>query len=131
MEKCAALYCTAFGYELIEFHRYMITLHRALPALRRGSLKQLLEGRNLIAYGRMRGINKCAIALNSGDEACQISLPVWEMGVSDGQVMTQLMLTGKDGYNAGMKPYEVKDGKITLELPGGSGVLLSIGGRLR
>ena len=118
-------------YELIEFHRYMITLHRALPALRRGSLKQLLEGRNLIAYGRMRGINKCAVALNSGDETCQIKLPVWELGIADGQIMTQLMLTNKDGYNAGMKPYEVKDGKITLELPGGSGVLLSIGGRLR
>ncbi len=116
-------------YELIEFHRYMITLHKALPALRRGSVKQLLQDRHLIAYGRMRGANKCAIALNNADEARWLELPVWELGVADGQKMVRLMLTRADGYNAGMESYEVKDGKISLELPGGAGILLSIGGR--
>lgn len=117
-------------YELIEFHRYMITLHKVLPALRRGSVKLLLQDRHMIAYGRMRGTNRCVIALNNAEEVRRLELPVWELGVADGQKMVRLMLTRMDGYNAGMEGYEVKDGRIALELPGGSGILLSIGGRV-
>ena len=41
--------------ELIEFHRYMIRIHKALPVLRCGAVKELLAGRNVIASGRMLG----------------------------------------------------------------------------
>lgn len=114
-------------YELIEFHRYMITLHKELPALRYGSLKQLMAGRQLIAYGRMYRMNKCVIAVNNGEHECRIEVPVWELGIFDGQVLNRLMLTYADGYNAGIKQYEVKDGKAVLVLPACSGMLLSVG----
>ena len=114
-------------YELIEFHRYMITLHKNLPALRYGSLKQLLAGQQLIAYGRMYRTNRCVVAVNNREGALQVELPVWELGVCDGQVMRRLMLSYGDGYNAGIEDYEVKDGKLALELPGCSAVLFSVG----
>ncbi len=47
--------------ELIEFHRYMTELHRSLPALRVGSLKSLLAGDHVIAYGRF--FNNCICAV--------------------------------------------------------------------
>ena len=97
-------------YELIEYHRYMITLHKNLPALRYGSLKQLLADWQLIAYGRMYKTNQCVVVINNGESGRYAEIPVWELGVCDGQVMYRLMLSYGDGYNAGIEGYEVKDG---------------------
>ncbi len=114
-------------YELIEYHRYMITLHKNLPALRYGSLKQLLADWQLIAYGRMYKTNQCVVVINNGESGRYAEIPVWELGVCDGQVMYRLMLSYGDGYNAGIEGYEVKDGKLALDLPGYSAMLFSIG----
>ena len=51
--------------ELIEYHRYMIRIHKALPVLRRGAVKELLAGRNVIAYGRMLGSISTFLAVAS------------------------------------------------------------------
>ena len=56
-------------YELIEFHRYMIDLHKRYKALRRGSLKQLAAGRQMIAYGRFCGENRCVVVVNNSASA--------------------------------------------------------------
>ncbi len=118
-------------YELIEFHRYMIQLHKELPALRRGSIKQLLADSHLIAYGRMSGSNKCVIAVNNADGERQIEIPVWELGVTDKQVLRRVMLTYTDGYNAGIEEYPVTDGKLVLKLQAHSGALFSTGAKSR
>lgn len=111
---------------MIEFYRYMISLHKHLPALRRGALKQLLADSQLIAYGRMHGANRCAVVINNREEGRTVEIPVWELGIEDGRIMRRLMLSHKEGYNAGASKYTVKDGTVTLNLPGYSGALLSI-----
>ena len=114
-------------YELIEFHKYLIYLHKHLPALRRGSVKKLLSGRNQIAYGRMRGSNLCAVAVNSGAEPINLRLPLWELGAPDGTVFQRMMQTSGQGYDSGHVDFEVREGCVELELPGFSGVLLNTG----
>jgi len=113
-------------YELIEFHRYMITLHKQLPALRRGSLKQLAADRQLIAYGRMRGKNKCVIILNNRGDYRTVEIPVWELGITDDQELRRVMLTYESGYNVGEVTCPVKQGMLTLEMPPISSVLLTV-----
>lgn len=113
-------------YELIEFHRYMITLHKQLPALRRGSLKQLAADRQLIAYGRMRGKNKCVIVLNNRGDYRTVEIPVWELGITDDQELRRVMLTYESGYNVGEVTCPVKQGMLTLEMPPISSVLLTV-----
>ncbi len=114
-------------YELIEFHRYMISLHKTLPALRRGSLKQLLADRQLIAYGRMRGKNCCVVVVNNRGESRTVQVPVWELGIADDNALTRLMLTEVGGYNVGRVVYYSVDGILTLTLPANSSILLSTG----
>ncbi|NBH72226.1 glycoside hydrolase family 13 protein [Clostridiaceae bacterium] len=114
-------------YELIEFHRYMIQLHKSLPALRRGSIKQLLADRHLIAYGRMRGSNQCVVVVNNAEERRLVEVPVWELGIADGQELWRVMLTHSEGYNAGIEKYQVTDGRLVLDMPGGTGALFSVG----
>ncbi|MCI8660889.1 MAG: glycoside hydrolase family 13 protein [Lachnospiraceae bacterium] len=110
-------------YELIEFHRYMILIHKELPALRRGSIKQLLEDQNLIAYGRMYGTNQCVVIINNNENERHVEIPVWELGISDGWTLKQYIMTHKDGYNVGSKDFQVKNGKLALLLPAYSGAL--------
>lgn len=110
--------------ELIEFHRYMTGLHHSIPALRLGSLKQLLAGRHLISYGRFLKDSICAVAVNNLPEERQIGIPVWQLGMEDGEIMSRYMLTYENGYNVGKIPYEVKDGQVLVPMPGTSSVLL-------
>jgi len=114
-------------FELIEFHRYMIDFHKRLPALRRGSLKQLKADNQLVAYGRMKGKNRCVIAINNLPAQRKVELPVWELGITDEQVMQRVMLTDQDGYNAGVVKYRADQGLLRLEMPAYSGILLTTG----
>lgn len=110
--------------ELIEFHRYMVDIHKRNPALRRGSLKQLLAERQLISYGRFCGGNRCVVAVNNSAINRTVKIPVWELGILDRDRLTRAMLTYIKGYNVGRQDYEVKDGILTLEMGGNSSILL-------
>lgn len=111
-------------FELIEFHRYMTELHHKIPALRTGSLKELLAGPGLIAYGRFLGESICAVVVNQQKEEREIKLPVWQLGICDGEVMIRRMLTLETGYNVGRVPIPVKEGMVVFSMPGTSSVLL-------
>ncbi len=111
--------------EMIEFHKYIIALHRHLPALRRGSIKFLTAGYQMIAYGRMRGKNCCVVVINNADYPQEIRVPVWELGIADRDLLRQVMLTTWDGYNAGGIEYYADQGMLTLTLPAYSGILLN------
>ena len=68
---------------LIEFHKYMIGLHKRCQALRRGSLKQLGADHQFISYGRFLRDNRCVAAVNNREEEREVTLPVWEIGITD------------------------------------------------
>lgn len=112
-------------YELMEYHRRLIELHKKNPALKRGALKPLLAERSLIAYGRFLGKNHCVVAVNSGPKPRELRLPVWQTGLWDGDHLKRLMLTDRDGYHAEEEKYPVRDGFIRLCLAGESGVLFA------
>lgn len=114
-------------YELIEFHRYMVDLHKKLPALRRGSLKQLVADRQLIAYGRTRGRNRCVVAVNNRGDSREVEIPVWELGIRDEDVLERVMLTSAAGYNAGRMQYHAQGGILKLTLGANSSILLNTG----
>lgn len=110
--------------ELIEYHRYLVGYHKRLPALRRGSVKKLAAGRHLAVYGRMRGSSACVVAINSGHSPQKVVIPVWQLGITEDQPLTRIMLTLRDGYNAGRIACQAEDGFLSLELPETSGILL-------
>lgn len=111
--------------ELIEFHKYMTGLHHRIAALRRGSLKQLLAGRQLIAYGRFCGDSVCAVIVNNRAAERDIQLPVWQLGLADGDTLVRHMLTYETGYNVGKINYEVADGQVSVFMPANGAILLA------
>lgn len=114
--------------ELIEFYRYMTGIRKRNQALRNGSLKPLLADQGLIAYGRFTKDNKCAVVVNTLEESRWVRVPVWQIGVTDSEVMSRRMMTYEEGYNAGFLHYPVKDGILEVEIPARGSVVLAAKG---
>lgn len=115
---------------LLGYHRALIALHKKLPALRRGSVKALLADRHLIVYGRMRGENKCVVVVNSCADARRVQLPVWQLGITDEEMLIRVMMTDAVGYHAEHVEYRAQDGMLTLYLPPYSSGLFSSGAEI-
>lgn len=110
--------------ELIEFHRYMISLHKRCPALRKGSVKRLSADYQFISYGRFSGCNRCVVAVNNGDVQKEVKLSVWELGITDEDTLTRVIATNADGYDAEFLVYRVENGTVSLTMEPYSGILL-------
>lgn len=104
-------------YELIEFHRYMTGIRCKNQAFKDGSLKQLVAESGLIAYGRFCEGSKCVVAINTDEVSRTAEIPVWQIGVTDAEIMSRCMMTYEEGYNAGAVVYPVSDGTLKAELP--------------
>ena len=111
--------------ELIEYPRYMIRIHKALPVLRRGAVKELLAGRNVIAYGRMLGKYQAVVVVNNNAQERELELPVWQLGVTGEVPLARLMLSTEEGYNVGALRYPVRDGMLKLKMPPYSAALFA------
>ncbi|MBO5279359.1 MAG: glycoside hydrolase family 13 protein [Lachnospiraceae bacterium] len=103
--------------ELIEFHRDMIKIHKENKALLRGSYKPLFGSHKVIAYGRFLGDNQVVIAVNNNYDETELEIPVWEIGVENGSLMEQLMLTTEGGYNIGRADYMIGNRVLHVTLP--------------
>ncbi len=104
-------------FELIEFHRYVTSIHNHVPVFRKGAVKPLLAGRGQIVYGRMQGEYQAITVVCSSSKAQMMDIPVWQLGITDSMILGRPILSTETGYNAGVKLYRVKDGHLKLNMP--------------
>ena len=93
--------------------------------LRRGAVKELLAGRNVIAYGRMLGKYQAVVAVNNNAQERELELPVWQLGITGEVPLARLMLSTEEGYNVGALRYPVRDGMLKLKMPPYSAALFA------
>ena len=113
------------NWELIEFHRYMIALRKAHPALRRGSLYPLKADYQVIAYGRFLGEDQVVVAVNNSQEPRNVALHLDGMGIRNGGLIRR-METSEDGYNVGAKAMQTEDGLLDIRMNPVSAVILTV-----
>ena len=68
-------------------------------------MKQLAAGRQMIAYGRFSGENRCVVVVNNSASAQAVQIPVWQLGIRDEDRLTRVMMTTLEGYNVGCLLY--------------------------
>lgn len=110
--------------DLVYFHKSMIKIHKKYPAFMEGSLKFLYGERNVFSYGRFTEDDFAVVILNNNDEAKKLSIPVWQIGVSDNHYMQQIMLTVEEGHAEDKVNYEVEKGFLTITMPKRSSTVL-------
>ena len=111
--------------ELIAFHKDMIAIHKRYSALKTGSIKFLGGQWNTLAYGRFNGDSQIVVALNNHASDMRImDIPVWQIGVLDGDVMECVLQSFGGGYACDTGVCPVVGGKLHVELPPESAFVL-------
>ena len=64
-------------YELLNFHKEIIRIHKSYQALKTGSLEYLLTENRILSYGRWDKDNAFVVALNMDDSERELRIPVW------------------------------------------------------
>lgn len=103
--------------ELIEFHKYMTGIHKRIPVFRKGSVKPLLAGCQVIVYGRMYGDYQAITVISNRPDSQSMEIPAWQLGITDDMILGRPILSTEDGYNAGIMMYRVKDGLLKVNMP--------------
>ena len=110
-------------FELLEFHRYMIKIHKQYSCFMKGSYKPLLATDHFICYGRFDRHTKAIIIINNSWMERTVTIPVWEVGIEDG-VVNRVMESTEFGYNVGQLTYPLEQGQLTITVKGHSGMVL-------
>ena len=114
---------------MIEFCNITARLRKRIPALRSGSVIELLAADGVIAYGRMirgAGGSGAVVVVNTCEEARTVLVPVWKQGVTEKDWLNRVMLTYEHGYNVGQLKVRVDDGIAALNLPPVSSMILEV-----
>ncbi len=98
------------------FHQ-LISLRKTCPALSTGSFITLLtdDADSVYSYGRMDANNRVAVILNNSSSSRTITIPAYQLSMTDGSVVTD-KLTGN--------VYQVQNGQVTVNVPPYYGTVL-------
>lgn len=110
--------------ELIDFHKEIIRIHKDYQALKTGSILFLHGQYSFISYGRFDEQDKFVIAINSGEQPVSIDLPVWRLGMTEGNRMARLINTSHDGFSLETAMYNIENGILHLNCPPKYGVVI-------
>ena len=118
-----------WGHEdrsLIDLHRDLIQLRKALPVLRDGSLKPLLAEYGRIAYARFNDEMRCVIAVNNTGGWTDFRLFARDAGAAEGEAFFRRIQTSQEGHKTAQEEAcRVTDGFLAFDLPPFSSVILS------
>lgn len=110
--------------ELIDFHRAAIKIHKENKALRTGGFKAIFGEYNAIGYGRMLEENVIAVAINNDGVEREFKMPVWQLGITDEDILERLIVSNKESFSIEPKEYYVETGFVTIKMEPFSGAIL-------
>ena len=103
-------------WNILEFHKYVINLHKRHKSLRYGSLIPILGEKDLIAYIRAVKDEQILVVIYTGSEEIEVDIPVWLMGLKNKDSLVRVMLSDETSYNVGEYAIEVKGISAKLKL---------------
>ncbi|MCR4589627.1 MAG: glycoside hydrolase family 13 protein [Lachnospiraceae bacterium] len=114
-------------FELIDFHRACIRIHKENKEFLAGSLIPLLpEGdeKGVLSFARFNRNGASVIILNNNNYDIEWCGDVWMTGIPAECRIKRLLLTSDTGFTTETMEYEVKRGKLMISVPRTGGVLL-------
>lgn len=111
------------NFEILEFYREAIAIHRQHKVFKTGSYKPLVEQRDLLCYGRFDMDNAAFMAINTSDTDKTVSIPTWTLGVEDGESFERLIETSREFYNCGRVKVVQENNVVTVTVKANSSVI--------
>lgn len=116
--------------ELIQYHKELICIHKEHQVLRTGSILFLFGEYQCISYGRFDDNEHIVVAINISQDTRHMEIPVWRLGVTQPTRMARVILTDAGGFSIETKVYQVQSGKLILDCPPETAVLVKDIGNL-
>ena len=110
--------------ELIQYHKELIRIHKEHQVLRTGSILFLFGEYQCISYGRFDDNEHIVVAINISQDTRHMEIPVWRLGVTQPTRMARVILTDAGGFSIETKVYQVQSGKLILDCPPETAVLV-------
>lgn len=111
------------NFEILEFYREAIAIHRQHKVFKIGSYKPLVEQRDLLCYGRFDMDNAAFVAINTSDTDKTVSIPTWTLGVEDGESFERLIETSREFYNCGRVKVVQENDVVTVTVKANSSLI--------
>ena len=111
------------NFEILEFYRETIAIHRQHKVFKTGSYKPLVEQRDLLCYGRFDMDNAAFVAINTSDTDKTVLIPTWTLGVEDGESFERLIETAREFYNCGRVKVVQENDVVTVTVKANSSVI--------
>lgn len=116
--------------ELIQYHKELIRIHKEHQVLRTGSILFLFGEYQCISYGRFDENEHIVVAINISRDTRHMEIPVWRLGMTQPTRMARVILTDAGGFSIETKVYPVQAGKLILDCPPETAVLVKDIGNL-
>ncbi len=87
-------------------------------------MKMLENDYNFISYGRFNRKGQCAILINNNYHPITKEIHVWEIGTPKTGKMKVILQSRDDGYCMEGAEYEIRAGKVLIEMPQTSATIL-------
>lgn len=116
--------------ELIQYHKELIRIHKEHQVLRTGSILFLFGEYQCISYGRFDENEHIVVAINISRDTRHMEIPVWRLGMTQPTRMARVILTDAGGFSIETKVYPVQSGKLILDCPPETAVLVKDIGNL-
>ncbi|MDO4522057.1 MAG: glycoside hydrolase family 13 protein [Eubacteriales bacterium] len=113
-------------HQMIEFHRIMIRIHKACPALMRGSVKLVEASENFLCYGRFTAEDRVMVFFNNSYETMEKIVRVHDVGVTSRDRLIQILETNADGFSEERRVYENRGGYLRIAIAPTSAVILRV-----
>lgn len=116
--------------ELIQYHKELIRIHKEHQVLRTGSILFLFGEYQCISYGRFDDNEHIVVVINISQDTRHMEIPVWRLGMTQPTRMARVILTDASGFSIETKVYPVQSGKLILDCPPETAVLVKDIGNL-
>ncbi|MBQ9505054.1 MAG: glycoside hydrolase family 13 protein [Lachnospiraceae bacterium] len=110
-------------FELIDFHRACVRIHKENEELKTGSLLNLLSGPGYISYGRFNQTDCCVVVVNNNDHDVELDIPVWRCRVFRKSDMKRLMMSYDTSFTTSPEVFPVNNARLHVVMPKKSAAL--------
>jgi alpha-glucosidase len=111
------------NYDLIDFTRDMIMVHKLSPAIKQGSFRFLNCGQGFISYARFTANEQVIVVINSNGNGIEVDIPVWIAGVPLNCNLERVIMTNEVGYSIMPTDIIVEGGNLHVSLQPYTGIV--------
>ncbi|MBQ9549526.1 MAG: alpha amylase N-terminal ig-like domain-containing protein [Lachnospiraceae bacterium] len=114
-------------FELIDFHRACIRIHKENKELMTGSMIPLLndgDEEGILSFARFNRDGASVIILNNNDRDVEWNGEVWTAGIPSECTIKRLLITADNGFTTETLDQQVRSGRLRISVPKTGGVIL-------